>query len=253
MKRIVIKVGKKVLTNKENRIDVPVIKQLVEQIAQLYEQEVLSVVVSSGSEIAGKEVIGELTSQQKSVRRQLFSAVGQPRLMQYYFDVFDAYGLRCGQVLATKRDFEPGRHRDNMINCYEGLLSEGITPIANEDDTVSLENAMFTDNNEVASLVAELIQADLLIILTHTDGLYTGHPADASAELLEEVKIQDNVEKYVLEKASETKERGGIKSKLKAAKSTAAKHIPTYLANGKRKNVLLDIVAGKKVGTRFTL
>jgi glutamate 5-kinase len=254
MKRIVIKVGKKVLTNTEDRIDVPVIRHLVQQLAQLYEQDVMSVVVSSGSMIAGKEILGELSLQDKSVRRQVFSAVGQPRLMQYYYSVFHDYGLRCAQVLATKRDFEPGRHRDNMINCYEGLLSEGITPIANEDDTVSLTNSMFSDNNEVASLVAELIQADLLIILTHTDGFYTGHPADASAELLSHIKVNENVEKYVPEtEISVAKQRGGIKSKLKVAKYTAAKNIPTYMANGKRKNVVIDIVAGKNVGTRFSI
>ncbi len=79
-------------------------------------------------------------------------------MMRHYYSIFHDYGMRCAQVLATKRDFDPGKHRDNMINCYEGLLSQGIVPIANEDDAVSLSMSMFTDNDELASLVAELIR-----------------------------------------------------------------------------------------------
>jgi glutamate 5-kinase len=132
--------------------------------------------------------------------------------------------MRCAQVLATKRDFDPGKHRENMINCYEGLLSEGVIPIANEDDAVSVTMSMFSDNDELASLVAELINADRLIILSDTDGLYTGHPGDDDSELLNLVKSNQNVEQYV--RASHKKEgegRGGMASKLRIAKGTANK------------------------------
>ena len=160
--------------------------------------------------------------------------------------------MRCAQVLATKRDFDAGKHRENMINCYQGLLAEGVTPIANEDDAVSLSMSMFSDNDELASLVAELIDADRLIILSDTDGLYTGHPDDEDSEKITEVTVDQNVEKYV--KASGKKEgegRGGMASKLKIAKGTAKKDIPTYIANGKRENVIVDIVDDKEIGTKF--
>ncbi len=251
--RVVIKVGTNVMTNKDNRILGPVLKELVRQIAELYERDIMTVLVSSGSSIAGQEILGGCKIQDKSIRRQVFSAVGQPRMMRHYYSIFHDYGMRCAQVLATKRDFDPGKHRENMINCYEGLLAEGIIPIANEDDAVSLTMSMFSDNDELASLVAELINADKLIILTDIEGFYTGHPEDENSEKLNEVKVDENVEKYVQSSdKGEGEGRGGMGSKLKIAKGTANKDIPTYIANGKRHNVIVDIIDGKDVGTKFT-
>ena len=252
-KRIVVKVGTNVMTNRNNRIVGPILKNLVRQIAYLYERDIITVLVSSGSAIAGKEVLGDCMAKDKTTRRQIFSAVGQPRLMRHYYSMFHDFGMRCAQVLATKRDFAEGEYRDNMVNCYEGLLAEGIVPIANEDDAVSLTMSMFSDNDELASLVAELVDADMLIMLTDIDGLYTGHPEDDKSELLHNVKIHENVEKYVQESdKGEGEGRGGMESKLKIAKSTAKKKIPTYIANGKEEDILIDIVSGKKVGTKFT-
>jgi len=252
IKRVVVKVGTNVLTNKDNRILGPVLRELVRQISVLYERDIMVVLVSSGSAIAGKEILGETTITEKSIRRQVYSSVGQPRMMRHYYGLFHDYGMRCAQVLATKRDFDPGKHRENMINCYEGLLSEGVIPIANEDDAVSLTMSMFSDNDELASLVAELLDADRLIILSDTDGLYTGHPDDKNSRRLNQVTVNQNVEHYV--KASNKKEgegRGGMASKLKIAKGTAKKDIPTYIANGKRENIIVDIIDNKKVGTKF--
>lgn len=252
IKRVVVKVGTNVLTNKDNRILGPVLRELVRQIAVLYEQDIMVILVSSGSAIAGMEVLGDTNITDKSVRRQVYSSVGQPRMMRHYYSIFHDYGMRCAQILATKRDFDPGKHRQNMINCYEGLLGEGVIPIANEDDAVSLTMSMFSDNDELASLVAELLDADCLIILSDTDGLYTGHPDDEDSEKLSIVKTNQNVERYVC--ASNKKEgegRGGMASKLKIAKGTARKDIPTYIANGKRENVIVDIINNKPVGTKF--
>lgn len=252
VKRVVVKVGTNVLTNKNNRILGPILKELVRQISVLYERDIMVVLVSSGSAIAGKEILGNTNIADKSTRRQVYSSVGQPRLMRHYYSLFNDYGMRCAQVLATKRDFDLGVHRDNMINCYEGLLSEGIIPIANEDDAVSVTMSMFSDNDELASLVAELIDADRLIILSDTDGLFTGHPDDENSKRISEVTHDQDVEQYV--KASSKKEgegRGGMASKLKIAKSTAKKEIPTYIANGKKQNVIVDIIDNKKIGTKF--
>lgn len=252
-RRIVVKVGTNVMTNKDNRILGPVLKSLVRQIATLYEEDILVVLVSSGSAIAGKEILGEINIEDDSKRRQVYSSVGQPRMMRHYYSIFHDYGMRCAQVLATKRDFSPGIHRENMINCYESLLSEGIIPIANEDDAVSVTMSMFSDNDELASLVAELIGAEKLIILSDTDGLYTGHPEDDESEKLNKVQVDENVEKYVQQsEKGEGEGRGGMESKIKIAKGTAAKNITTYIANGKREDVILDIMAGKPVGTKFT-
>lgn len=240
------------MTNRSNRIVGPILNELVRQIAVLYEMGISPVLVSSGSAIAGKEVLGECSATDPSLRRQIYSSVGQPRMMRHYYSLFHNYGIYCAQVLATKRDFDPGKHRENMINCYEGLINEGIVPIANEDDAVSIAMSMFTDNDELASLVAELIKADSLIILTDTDGLYTGHPDDEGTEKIQKVHFDENVEKYVKKSnKGEGEGRGGMQSKLKIAKATAKKDIPVFIANGKTKNIIVDIVEGKDVGTKF--
>ncbi|NVK86117.1 MAG: glutamate 5-kinase [Cytophagia bacterium] len=252
-KRVVIKVGTNVLTNKDNRIVRPIIHEIVRQIAELYEQDILTVLISSGSAIAGKEVLGSSDIKDKAIRRQVFSSVGQPRMMRTYYEIFHDYGMKCAQVLATKRDFNPGVWRENMINCYEGLLSEGVIPIANEDDATSVSHSMFTDNDELASLIAELIDADMLIMLTDTDGLYNGHPDDDHTHIIREVSVEDNLDHYIQESGKgEGEGRGGMKSKLKIAQGTAAKNITTYIANGKCDGVIMDIVEGKTVGTKFT-
>lgn len=251
-KRVVIKVGTNVMTNKDNRIVGPILNELVRQIAALYEDGYSPVLVSSGSAIAGMEVLGECIAKDDATRRQIYSSVGQPRMMRHYYSLFHDHGMRCAQILATKRDFSPGKHRENMINCYEGLLAEGIVPIANEDDAVSLTMSMFSDNDELASLVAELINADALIILTDTDGLYTGHPDDEDSKKLSNVHHDEPVEQYVrASNKGEGEGRGGMESKLKIAKETAKKNIPTYIANGKHKNVIVDILGGKDIGTKF--
>ncbi|SDH02956.1 glutamate 5-kinase [Winogradskyella thalassocola] len=252
IKRVVVKVGTNVLTNKDNRILGPVLRELVRQIAVLYEENIMVILVSSGSAMAGMEILGETSIKDKSIRRQVYSAVGQPRMMRHYYSLFHDYGMRCAQVLATKRDFDIGKHRENMINCYEGLLAEGVIPIANEDDAVSLTMSMFSDNDELASLVAELIDADRLIILSDTDGLYDGNPDDDDSRLLNTVITNQNVEKYVQDSNKKEGEgRGGMASKLKIAKGTANKNIPTYIANGKKANVIVDIINNKEVGTKF--
>lgn len=249
---MVVKVGTNVMTNKDDRIVRPILERLVRQIAELYERNVHVVLISSGSTIAGREILGDCTLESASTRRQVYSAIGQPRMMRMYYQLFHDYGMKCAQVLATKRDFNPGVHRENMINCYEGLISEGVIPIANEDDATSVTESMFSDNDEMASLVAELIHADMLIILTDIDGFYTGHPDHEESEVISEIHPEHEIEQYIHETdKDETQGRGGMESKVKIAKETAEKHIPTYIANGKRENVLIDILEGKEVGTLF--
>lgn len=251
---IVVKVGTNVMTNKDNRIVRPVLRRLVKQIAQLYERDIITILVSSGSVIAGKEVLGRSKIKDKTQRRQVYSAIGQPRMMRLYYNIFLDYGLKCAQVLPTKRDFSPGIHRENMINCYEGLLSEGVIPILNEDDAVSVTMSMFSDNDELASLVAQLINADKLIILTDIDGLYSGHPDSNTSKLIAEVGSNENIDQYIKEsKKGEAEGRGGMGSKLNYAKQAASNNIPTFIANGKTDNTIIDIIDGKYVGTKVTL
>lgn len=251
---VVIKVGTNVMTNKDNRIVRPVLKGLVEQIAELYERDIMTILVSSGSVIAGKEVLGKAKIKDKTQRRQVYSAIGQPRMMRHYYNIFSDYGMKCAQVLPTKRDFNPGVHRDNMISCIEGLLSEGVVPIANEDDAVSVAMSMFSDNDELATLLAQLMNADKLILMTDIDGLYDGHPEKEDSKVIEKVEPREDLDKYIEEgNKAEGEGRGGMGSKLNYAQIAAANNIPSYIVNGKKENVILDIVEGKKVGTEVSL
>ncbi|MBD0833294.1 glutamate 5-kinase [Aestuariibaculum sediminum] len=252
--KIVIKVGTNVMTNRDNKIVRPVLRELVRQIAELYERDIMTILVSSGSVIAGKEVLGKSSIKNKTQKRQVYSAIGQPRMMRLYYNIFHDYGMKCAQVLPTKRDFSPGVHRQNMINCVEGLLSEGVIPIANEDDAVSVTMSMFSDNDELASLIAQLVNADKLIILTDIDGVYTGHPDAESSDLIESVNPNENLDKYIKDSnKSEGEGRGGMGSKLDYAQQAAAKNIPTYIANGKNDNTIIDIIEGNFVGTKVSL
>jgi len=251
---IVVKVGTNVMTNKDNRIVRPVLRRLVRQIAELYERGIATILVSSGSVIAGKEVLGNSTIKDKTQKRQVYSAIGQPRMMRLYYNIFHDYGMKCAQVLPTKRDFSPGVHRQNMINCCEGLLAEGVIPIANEDDAVSVTMSMFSDNDELASLIAQLMNADRLIILTDIDGLYTGHPHAENSDLVTHVDPAENLGKYIKDSNKQAEEgRGGMGSKLEYAQQAAAKSIPTYIANGKTDHTIIDIIEGKNVGTKVAL
>ena len=251
---IVIKVGTNVMTNKDNRIVRPVLRRLVKQIAELYERGILTILVSSGSVIAGKEILGRSTIKNKTQRRQVYSAIGQPRMMRLYYNIFQDYGMKCAQVLPTKRDFSPGVHRQNMINCCEGLLSEGVIPIANEDDAVSVTMSMFSDNDELASLIAQLMKADRLIMLTDTDGLYTGDPNAENSNLVRHVNPDENLDKYIKDgNKLEEEGRGGMGSKLDFAQQAAANSIPTFIANGKKDRTIIDIIEGKNVGTKVAL
>lgn len=175
-------------------------------------------------------------------------------MMRLYYNIFQDYGMKCAQVLPTKRDFSPGVHRENMINCCEGLMAEGVVPIANEDDAVSVTMSMFSDNDELASLIAQLMNADKLIILTDIDGLYTGHPDAESSDLVKSVNPNDDLEKYIKDSnKSEEEGRGGMGSKLDYAQQTAANNIPTFIANGKKDNTIIDIIDGKAIGTKVAL
>ena len=251
-RRIVVKVGTNVMTNRDNRIVRPVLRGLVAQIAAAYERHgVTTVLVSSGSIISGIEALGpNIPAANETQRRQVYSATGQPRLMRLYYDLFAEYGLRCAQVLPTKRDFEPGPHRDNMVQCYEGLLASGVFVVANEDDAVSVTRSMFHDNDELAELMARLLDAERFVILTDEDGLFDGPPSQPGTRLLARIGHADDVSRYIgASGKGEGEGRGGMGSKVRFAQAAAAAGIPSHIASGKSPDALLRILAGERVGT----
>jgi len=249
--RIVVKVGTNVMTNRDRRIVRPVLRNLVRQIAEVYERGLSTVLVSSGSIIAGMELLGpNISADNETQRRQVYSATGQPRLMGIYYELFAEYGLRSAQVLPTKSDFSVGAKRDNMVQCLEGLLGAGILPVVNEDDAVSVTQSMFHDNDELASLMAELLGADRFIILTDADGVFDGHPSHEHTSLIPSVSANDDLSHFITESGKgEAEGRGGMGSKLAFAQQAARLGIPTHIVNGTAHNSLVDVIDGKRVGT----
>ncbi|MEQ8583773.1 MAG: glutamate 5-kinase [Marinoscillum sp.] len=246
MKRIVIKVGTNVLTRHDGMLDKLIFRQVVVQLVKLIQAGWHPVLVSSGAVGAGRSIIGESGITSEAIRRQVLSAVGQTSLMKRYFELFIEYDIVCAQVLTTKEDFAEGEHYQNMINCFEGLIGQGIVPIVNENDVVSLTELMFTDNDELAGLTASMIGADKLIILSNVDGVY-----DDAGQVIGLVPFGDNAHRKHISVEKSGMGRGGMHSKVDIATRAAEGGIETFIANGKQDNIVLDILSGKGVGTRF--
>lgn len=250
-KRLVVKVGTNVLTRSDGLLDMTTISHLVDQIAVLKQQGIDVILVSSGAVGAGRAVFPSSATMSKVVRRQVLSAIGQVRLMQTYMQLFANYNLFCAQVLATKEDFRDRQHYLNMQNCLLALLRDKVVPIINENDVVSVSELMFTDNDELAGLVAAMTNSDALVILSSVDGILDGHPNDATSKVIAEIDSED---KDVLQFISPTRSsfgRGGMNTKLRIAQKAAKVGITTFIANGKRPNILEAIAKDDFIGTRF--
>lgn len=248
---VVIKVGTNVLTRPDGLLDMTSISGLVDQIAALKRMGVSVILVSSGAVGAGRSLLplGEQTH--KVVRRQVLSAIGQVRLMEIYRQFFLNHGLFCAQVLTTKEDFRDRRHYLNMQNCLQALLRDQVIPVVNENDVISVTELMFTDNDELAGLVAAMINAEGLVILSSVDGVLDGSPESPDSKLIPEIDPADpQWEKYILPSRSSFG-RGGMHTKFRVAGKAAKVGIATYIANGRRPDILNQLVCGKPVGTLF--
>lgn len=186
--RIVIKIGGDVLTRGDGKLDVTRMSTLVDQIAYLRRKGHEIILVSSGSVAGGR---GEMKVSKKldSVeQRQLFSAIGQVKLVNLYYDLFREYDIHIGQILTMKESFSTRREYLNQRACMEVMIENGVIPVINENDTVSITELMFTDNDELSGLVASMMDADELVILSNVDGIYNGNPNDPGASVIEKVE-----------------------------------------------------------------
>ncbi len=240
--RITIKVGSNVLTRKDGSLDITRMSSLVDQIAELRAQGHEIVLVSSGAVASGRSELKHIHDDLDSVdQRQLFSAVGQAKLMNHYYDLFREYGIAVGQVLTMKEHFNDSEHRKNQENCLRVMLGNKVLPIINENDTVSITELMFTDNDELSGLIAEMTQSKALIILSNIDGIYTGNPSDPESRLISIVKPGKDLSDYI-QSTKSSAGRGGMQSKSSVAAKTAANGISVIIANGKRDNILVNIM-----------
>src|ERR1700712_3441477 len=174
--RIIIKIGSNVITRADGLPDTERIAHLVNQIAEIKEQGKEVILVSSGAVASGRSLITVTDKYDAVATRQLLASIGQVKLINTYSHLFEKFDILCSQVLVTKEDFRDRLHYLNMKNCLEILLQHQVIPVVNENDVVSVTELMFTDNDELAGLIAAQLDADALIILTNVDGIFTGDP-----------------------------------------------------------------------------
>ncbi|MDO8451809.1 MAG: glutamate 5-kinase [bacterium] len=247
MKRIIVKIGTKVLTKSDGTLDIEFLKHIVDQIVELRRKGMQVVLITSGAGGAGKSLVSLRDTQSETVRKQVFAAIGQVKLMSTYAELFETYGFYCAQVLVTKEDFRDEQHYTNMQNCFEGLLLDNVIPVVNENDVVATTELLFTDNDELAGLVAQQLKADCLVLLTSTDGIL-----DANHKTISKVDSSnaETVMGYITPDKS-TGGRGGMTSKFAVAKELSEKGISVHIVDGRKRSILLDIVSGKTTGTHF--
>ena len=240
--RLTIKIGSNVLTRQDGSLDVTRMSALVDQIACLRSEGHEVILVSSGAVASGRSELKHIQHDLDSVdQRQLFSAVGQAKLINRYFELFREYGIAVGQVLTTKENFSDSDHRRNQENCMRVMLENDVLPIVNENDTVSVTELMFTDNDELSGLIARMTQSQMLIILSNIDGIFTGDPADPASRLISKIEPGRKLDEYIQEKKSSAG-RGGMQSKSNVATQTASAGISVIIANGKRDTILVKLM-----------
>jgi glutamate 5-kinase len=251
-KRIVVKIGSNVLTRPDGGLDVARIGSLVAQITGLREQGVQVIVVSSGAVASGRGALcGRVDKLDAVSARQLFSAVGQIKLIDSYYNLFADHGIVCGQVLTTKESLSTRGYYLNQKNCMEAMLTNGVVPIVNENDTISVTELMFTDNDELSGMVSTMMNADALIILSNIDGIFTGSPSDPSSELIAEITPEgEDISGYIQSSRSQFG-RGGMLTKSRIARQVAGEGIEVIIANGTRESILTDVV-NRRAGVSFT-
>lgn len=243
MKRIAVKIGSNVLTRKDGTLDVTQMSALVDQLAALHHEGYELVLISSGAVASGRSEVKVSKKLDAVSSRQLYSAVGQAKLINRYYELFRDHGLRCGQVLTTKESFGSRIHYLNQKHCMEVMLENGVIPIVNENDTISVTELMFTDNDELSGLIATMMGMDALVILSNVDGIYTGNPSDQNARLISVVESTKTDLSVYVQASRSSFGRGGMLTKCRIAQKVADEGILVIIANGKRPNVLLELLA----------
>jgi glutamate 5-kinase len=248
--RVVVKLGTGVLTDRQKQPDLAQMKQLVEQVAEQRSAGKEMVLVTSGAVGAGMGILGHSKRPVELAELQACAAIGQSRLMATYEQLFNAHKLSVAQILLTHEDLEHHERHLNARNTLVTLLRHGIVPIINENDVVSSTELRFGDNDKLSALVASLLPADLLVILTTVDGVLQnfGRPDSKTIPVIDQ--IDSAVEKLAGGTDSETAV-GGMASKIQAAKIVVRSGIPLVIASGKKKQSLARVLSGEDEGTLF--
>lgn len=251
VKKVIIKIGSAVLTGKDG-LDIQIIDQLVDEMSDLIKKGYHIVLVTSGAIASGKHRMG-ITGPLKSIpQKQAAAAIGQGRLMRVYSNSFGKHGMHVAQILLTMSDLTERKRFLNIRNTLTTLLEWGVIPVINENDTVAVEEIKFGDNDNLAAMIANAIEAELVINLTMTEGLFDRNP-NISTEAKRIPIIHEITEEIEGAASAEgtAEGSGGMRSKVLAAKKVTVFGIPYIIAQGKKAGILKDIFAGKDTGTLF--
>lgn len=253
-KRIVIKIGSSSLTHKETgRLNLHKLEVLVREISDLHNQGKEIVLVSSGAIAVGSAALGMDGKPSELEKKQACAAIGQAKLMMIYQKLFAEYNQTAAQILLTKDTMVNNLNRKNARNTFQELLKMGAIPVVNENDSISTYEIQFGDNDTLSAVVAALIDADLLILLSDIDGLFTDDPnSNPDAEFIDLVENLDDHFKNMAKGSTGSKVgTGGMATKLTAAEIATAAGTDMVIANGKDFHVIHEIVEGQMTGTLF--
>lgn len=253
-RRVVVKIGSSSLTHEETgSLDFRKMEHLVRCLCDMRNRGMDVALVSSGAIAVGRDAIGLKKRPEDISTKQACAAVGQAKLMMTYQKLFGEYNQIAGQILMTKNTMINPVSRDNTKNTFEELFHLGVIPIVNENDTVSTYEMQFGDNDTLSALVASLVGADLLVLLSDIDGLYTDDPhKNPTARMIHEVKkIDETIYGMAKESTGSSVGTGGMATKLTAAKIATYSGADMIIANGSDVSVLYDIFDGEFLGTRF--
>ena len=250
--RVVVKIGSALLRDPESGLREDFVRQIVSQLTALRQQGTDVVLVSSGAIALGMRVLGDQYLPKDIAHQQAAAAIGQSHLIWTYERFFSTYRQSVAQILLTRDDMRNRGRYLNARNTLNTLLQCGVIPIINENDTVSADEIRFGDNDQLSAMVCNLVDADLLVMLTDIDGLYSADPRLVpEAEFIPEVKhLSTKIERLAGRTTHDTG-RGGMHSKIQAAKIAGTNGIHTHIANGLHPDVLLRILAGDAVGTHI--
>ncbi len=247
-RRIVVKVGSSSLTTQEGGIDPDRLGALVATLAAARARGAEVVLVSSGAIAAGLAPLGLKRRPRDLATQQAAASVGQGLLVHRYTEELAGHGITTGQVLLTLDDVTRRSHHQNAYRTFAKLLELGVLPIVNENDTVATTEIRFGDNDRLAALVAHLVHAELLVLLSDVDGLYTGRPTDPGARMVPEVRSADDLDGIAIGAAGSGVGTGGMQTKIDAARIATGAGIPVVLTAA---TLASDALAGEEVGTLF--
>jgi len=249
-KTLILKIGSSTLTAGSKRISRGKIEDLARQISILREQYNIAI-VSSGAIATAKHFI-EVNNWQASESKQALAAIGQPILMQIYNEIFRDFAIATAQCLVTYRDFEHKEAQSNILNTLNDLFSHGFVPIINENDTIAIDELVFGDNDKLSAYVANLLDADLLMLASDIDGLFDKNPQKHSdAKHIACINDINSCQQYIDENDDSHLGTGGMTSKIQAAEICSRNATQMWIVNGGNNNFILDCLANKQPCTRF--